>query len=233
MRNAKYNNLDLIYSNLIFAYYSNNETVMQNNYDIFQREFPEYSGRMFNCVQCVFSENGRKPDCVVPINTLHDEMLKFNIKGCLRTIKSVLNENDTYSFSLRAIQTIYYPETPFDRTDVLYSESETVLKTQPNVKNILTVSDLLSVADYSVKVLDLINPNERTQDVSDTITILKSIDLALNNKPEDKPLNKSLHIVNSVLTSVVKKSLDNQGDKQLTTSMGLLIDLAIDFFCKK
>lgn len=233
MKNIKHTNLDLIYSNLIFAYYSNNEVAMQNNYDEFQREYPESLGQMESCVLCVFYENNCLPGDKVSIYSIFGSALKFNIEGCLRTIKSILNENNTYSFSLGSIQTIYYPEIPFNRTDVLYSEPETVLKAQPNVKTTLTVSDLLSVADYSIKVLDLINPDERTQDISDTITILKSIDLALNNKPEDKPLNKSLHIVNSVLSSVVKKSLDNKKDKQLTTSMGLLIDLAIDFFCKK
>ena len=46
----------------------------------------------------------------------------------------------------------------------------------------------------------------------------------------DKPLNKSLHIVNSVLTSVVKRNLENESDKRFVSTMGLLIDLAIDFF---
>ena len=99
--------------------------------------------------------------------------------------------------------------------------------------NTLKVSDLLSVAKYSLQVLDIIQPNEKTSDISDTITVMQSIDLALNNKPYDKPLNKSLHIVNSILTSIVKRNLENESDKRLVSTMGLLIDLAIDFFTTK
>jgi len=99
--------------------------------------------------------------------------------------------------------------------------------------NTLKVSDLLSVAKYSLQVLEIIQPNENTSDVSDAITVMQSIDLALNNKPYDKPLNKSLHIVNSVLTSIVKRNLENESDKRFVSSMGFLIDLAIDFFTAK
>lgn len=99
--------------------------------------------------------------------------------------------------------------------------------------SILKVSNLLSVAKYSLQVLEIIQPNEKTSDVSDAITVIQSIDLALNNKPYDKPLNKSLHIVNSVLTSVVKRNLKNESDKRFVSTMGFLIDLAIDFFTAK
>ena len=62
---------------------------------------------------------------------------------------------------------------------------------------------------------------------------MQSIDVALSNKPYDKPLNKSLHIINSVLTSVVKRNLENESDKRLVSTMGLLIDLAIFLWQKK
>ena len=62
---------------------------------------------------------------------------------------------------------------------------------------------------------------------------MQSIDLSLNNKPYNKPLNKSLYIVNSVLNSVVKRNLENESDKRFASTMGFLIDLAIDFFTSK
>ena len=92
------------------------------------------------------------------------------------------------------------------------------------------ITTTVTTGTLSDAYLEIIQPNEKTSDVSDAITVMQSIDLALNNKPYDKPLNKSLHIVNSILTSVVKRNLENESDKRFVNTMGLLIDLAIDFF---
>lgn len=239
MNNIDYNNLDLIYSNLSIAYFNNDTTLMKCYLNRFTREYPQYAGQMDICISCVIYNMGCTVGKIADSEELSPESLRININGCLCAINKILRDNALQSFSLGAIQTIYYPVKPFDITDELYRMPTTTtspiqtLQTQPQTKQTLTVGDLLSVADYSIKLLDIIKPNERNQDISDTITIFKSIDLALNNKPEDKPLNKSLHIVNNVLTSVVKKSLDNQSDKRFAGGMGILIDLAIDFFCKK
>lgn len=236
----RYNNLDLIYSNLSFAYLNNDEVNMKYYFQKFADEYPEYRGQMTNCLNSAFYENNCMPSIIkVSIYATSGNDLRYNVIGCLNSIKKVLNDYHYYSFSLGAIQTLYYPPVSFTPTYELYrgeylSQQDSYGET-PYKKDvrILNVSDLLSVADYSVKILDSLNPSEKTQDISDAITILKGIDLALNNKPQDKPLNKSLHIVNSVLSSTVKHSLDNNIDKQFTGTMSMLIDLAIDFFCKK
>ncbi|MBO5885490.1 MAG: hypothetical protein J6Q43_01835, partial [Bacteroidaceae bacterium] len=135
------------------------------------------------------------------------------------------------TFSSHCIEVLYFPQKEFTPTDILYTVP--IQHDNDEKNNTLKVSDLLSVAKYSLQVLDIIQPNEKTSDISDTITVMQSIDLALNNKPYDKPLNKSLHIVNSILTSIVKRNLENESDKRLVSTMGLLIDLAIDFFTAK
>ena len=235
----RYNNLDLIYSNLSFAYLNNDVDQMRFYYGKFQNEYPEYFGQMDSCVRCVFYENKCVPGERTSIQYIFGNTLKFNIEGCLRAIEKVLYDKSYLPFSLGAIQTLYYPKSTFTPTDELYqgeylSQQDSLGET-PYKKEvrILSVSDLLSVADYSVKILDALSPSEKTQDISDTITILKGVDLALNNKPQDKPINKSLHIVNSVLSSTVKSSLDKNTDKQFVGVMSVLVDLAIDFFCKK
>lgn len=235
----KNNNLDFIYSNLSFAYLNGDADQMRFYFGKFQNDYPEYFGQMDSCVRCVFYENKCMPGERTPIQNIFGNTLKFNIEGCLRAIEKVLDDKSYLPFSLGAIQTLYYPQVSFTPTSELYRgeyfsqldpHGETPYKKE--VRS-LSVSDLLSVADYSVKILDALSPSEKTQDISDTITVLKGIDLALNNKPQDKPLNKSLHIVNSVLSSTVKSSLEKNTDKQFVGVMSVLVDLAIDFFCKK
>ena len=143
----------------------------------------------------------------------------------------ILESNKYQTFSSNCIEVLYFQLKEFTPTDILYTVP--IQHDNDEKNNTLKVSDLLSVAKYSLQVLEIIQLNENTSNISDTITVMQSIDLALNNKPYDKPLNKSLHIVNSILSSVVKRNLENESDKRFVNTMGLLIDLAIDFFTAK
>lgn len=236
----RYNNLDLIYSNLSFAYLNNDEGKMKYYFQKFADEYPEYIGQMSNCINCTFYENNCIPSIIkVSIYATSGNDLRYNIVGCLASIQKSLNDYRYYSFSLGAIRTLYYPQVSFTpiyelhRVEYLYQQDSLGETPYKKEVRILSVSDLLSVADYSVKILDALSLSEKTQEISDAIMILKGVDLVLNNKPQDKPLNKSLHIVNSVLSSTVKRSLEKNEDKQFVGSMSVLIDLVIDFFCKK
>ena len=64
------------------------------------------------------------------------------------------------------------------------------------------------------------------------ITTLQGIDAVLNNKPEDKPVNKMLHLATSFISSVVKSSVKNDKEKRGVSITALMVDLTIDFFCK-
>lgn len=86
----RYNNLDLIYSNLSFAYLNNDVGQMRFNFGKFQNEYPEYFGQMDSCVRCVFYENKCVPGERTPIQNIFGSTLKFNIEGCLRAIEKVL-----------------------------------------------------------------------------------------------------------------------------------------------
>ena len=50
---------------------------------------------------------------------------------------------------------------------------------------------------------------------------------------EDKPVNKMLHLTTSFLSSVVKSSLKDCDAKRGVAITAIMVDLAIDFFCKK
>ena len=67
---------------------------------------------------------------------------------------------------------------------------------------------------------------------SEYMLAVKTVDLAINHKEVDKPLNKTLHIINDVLTESAKKCQKDEGGKRVLSGLSLLIDLAIDFLVK-
>ena len=75
--------------------------------------------------------------------------------------------------------------------------------------------------------------NENFAKANAAITALQGIDAILNNKPEDKPVNKMLHLVTSFISSVVKSSIKNDETKHGVTITALMVDLTIDFLCKE
>ena len=98
----------------------------------------------------------------------------------------------------------------------------------------LKVADLLAVSKYAISVAEAIYPdNEAFSKANAAISTFHGIDAILNNKPEDKPVNKILHLATSFLSSVVKSSLKDSDAKRGITITAIMVDLAIDFFCKK
>ena len=92
----------------------------------------------------------------------------------------------------------------------------------------------ISLIIYLGKKKSYIAPDdENFSKANAAITALQSIDATLNNKPEDKPVNKMLHLVTSFISSVVKSSIKNDEAKRGVTITALMVDLTIDFFCKK
>ena len=75
--------------------------------------------------------------------------------------------------------------------------------------------------------------NEEYAKANAAITVFQGIDAILNNKPEDKPVNKMLHLATSFISSVVKSSIKDNETKRGVTITAIMVDLAIDFFCKK
>ena len=228
MEKEKLQKLESIYVRMNFAYNQRNENDMRMLFKEFDVSFPEFKNNRWKNVNNVFMEHSLYPLASCSIDLVYGIELNYNIEGCLRTIWSILESNKYLTFSSHCIEVLYFPQKAFTPTDILYTQNNNSEKAYT-----LKVSDLLSVAKYSLQVLEIIQPNEKASDISDTITVMQSIELALNNKPYDKPLNKSLHIVNSILTSVVKRNLENDSDERLVSTMGFLIDLAIDFFTAK
>ena len=67
---------------------------------------------------------------------------------------------------------------------------------------------------------------------NNSMMALKTVDLAINHKPVDKPLNKALHLVNDILTEIVTTTSKNKEAKRTASGISLLVDLAIDFLVR-
>ena len=67
---------------------------------------------------------------------------------------------------------------------------------------------------------------------NNSLIALKTVDLAINHKPVDKPLNKTLHLVNDVLTEFAKALSKDKESKRATSGISLFVDLAIDFLVR-
>ena len=136
-----------------------------------------------------------------------------------------LNQRNIYKANYTYAQNILYrPNHIFRQEEVLYQNPQ---------GQQLKVSDVLAVFKYAISIAEAIAPdNENYAKANAAITTLQGIDAILNNKPEDKPVNKMLHLVTSFISSVVKSSIRNDEKKRGVTITALMVDLTIDFLCK-
>jgi hypothetical protein len=95
----------------------------------------------------------------------------------------------------------------------------------------LTVSDFLSVLNYGKRFVETYFGTDSTK-VSEYVHATQTIDMAINHKEVDKPINKTLHIINDVLMECTKDIQIPKRDNKLVLSDLSLVDLTIDFLVK-
>ncbi|MCL2605610.1 MAG: hypothetical protein FWD90_14175 [Defluviitaleaceae bacterium] len=125
-------------------------------------------------------------------------------------------------FSQRAINQLYNNQGCFTPTQVIYKKNG----------QLLTVSNVLSVVGYTQKAIETIGVKIDGK-YNIALLVLNTINLALNNRRQDKPLNKALHLTNDVLLEVTKKVIDDERVGQVISGTSLLFDLTIDFLMKE
>ena len=189
---------------------------------------PHFTDSIYLNTKQTMLSNGIIPD-VLPTSIYEikdDTLLRMNIQGCLKTLHDELSRRNIYSTQYTYAQSVLYRFThTFQQEEVLYQNEQ---------GRQLKVADLLAVSKYAVSVAEAIDPdNEGFAKANAAITVFQGIDTILNNKPEDKPVNKMLHLATSFLSSVVKSSLKDSDAKRGVTITAIMVDLAIDFFCKK
>ena len=147
--------------------------------------------------------------------------LELNVDLYLYVINNRLNQCYNWSISSTAIQKIFFQPQSLSQEYVLYTKDEKDLK----------VSDFLSVLSYGKKFAEAFFGVESPK-ANEYVLAAKTVDLAINHKEVDKPLNKTLHIINDVLTEYGKDLREDKGEKMVLSGLSLLVDLVIDFLVK-
>ena len=221
--------LEIAYSNLYRAYMSDNREDMIAKYvAVGNVNIPYFTDSIFLNTKQTMLANGVIPNTLpTSIYDIKDDaLLRMNVQGCLNALKEELGRHNIYSSQYTYAQSVLYrPTHSFQQEEVLYQNAQ---------GHQLKVADFLAVSKYAVSVAEAIDPsNEEYAKANAAITVFQGLDAILNNKPEDKPVNKMLHLATSFISSVVKSSIKDDETKRGVTITAIMVDLAIDFFCKK
>ena len=221
--------LEIAYSNLYRAYMSDNREDMIAKYvAVGNVNIPYFTDSIFLNTKQTMLANGVIPNTLpTSIYDIKDDaLLRMNVQGCLNALKEELGRHNIYSSQYTYAQSVLYrPTHSFQQEEVLYQNAQ---------GHQLKVADFLAVSKYAVSVAEAIDPsNEEYAKANAAITVFQGLDAILSNKPEDKPVNKMLHLATSFISSVVKSSIKDDEAKRDVTITAIMVDLAIDFFCKK
>ena len=227
-KNEEFLRLEIAYSNLYRAYMSGNVDSMKYQYDLAsQINIPFFANSIQSHTKLVMLSNNVLPTATISIYAIQNKNEVFmNVQGCLNAIHEELGRRNIYTNQYTYAQSVLYrPAHAFQQEEVLYQNTQ---------GSQLKVADLLAVSKYAVSIAEAINPsNEEYAKANAAITVFQGLDAILNNKPEDKPVNKMLHLATSFISSVVKSSIKDDEAKRGVTITAIMVDLAIDFFCKK
>lgn len=152
--------------------------------------------------------------------------LDLNLRFCAEVINERMRSNFSSPIAPYAVQMLFFSPEPLQRSMVLYEE-----KGHDGQERQLKVSDFILVLDYAMKFAEM-NSDADFDKYNKAKLAIKTVDLAINHKPVDKPLNKTLHIVNDILTEYAKSICKDKEAKRDATGISLLVDLAIDFLVR-
>ena len=217
--------LEIAYLNLYRAHHANDREAMIENYTISELlAIPYLKDRVLRESRKVFNENGIAPSIIISVELMPLYLLRFNVVGCMNALQYEIDLRKLYETNYTYAQRILYlPNHIFTNDEVLFHNQE---------GQQLKVSDLLKVSKYAVGVAEAVAPdNEGFAKANAAISAFQALDAILSNKLEDKPVNKTLHLVVSFLSSEVKTFLQENETKRDVTITTMLLDLAIDFFC--
>ena len=227
-KNEEFLRLEIAYSNLYRAYMLGDIDRMRYQYDLAsQIDIPFFAKSIQGHTKLVMQSNNILPTASISIYAIQDkDQVLMNVQGCLNAIHEELGRRNIYSTQYTYAQIVLYrPTHTFQQEEVLYQNGQ---------GRQLKVADLLAVLKYAVSIAEAIEPsNEEYAKANAAITVFQGLDAILNNKPEDKPVNKMLHLATSFISSVVKSSIKDDEAKRGVTITAIMVDLAIDFFCKK
>ena len=171
-------------------------------------------------------EAGRAYWTVDNISLVSYPGLEMNLRFCNEIISERMRIDFHSPISSNATQILFFSPEPLQQDTVLYEE-----KNEDGEEKRLKFSDFLSVLSYADKFVRA-NCGGDKDKCNNSLMALKTVDLAINHKPVDKPLNKALHIVNDILTEFARALSKDKESKRATSGISLFVDLAIDFLVR-
>ena len=157
---------------------------------------------------------------------IDDISLNINLHFCIDVINKRMRLHFSSPISPNSVQTVFFSPIPLEQNTVLYEEKGT-----GGTERRLKVSDFLSVLSYAKKFAEA-NLDTDFDRYNGGLLAIRTVDLAINHKPVDKPLNKSLHLVNDILTEYAKALSKDEESKRTASGISLFVDLAIDFLVR-
>lgn len=171
-------------------------------------------------------ELGREYWTVDNISLVNYQGLEMNLRFCNEIICERMRIDFHSPISPNAVQIVFFSPEPLQQNTVLYEE-----KSKDGNERKLKVSDFLDVLKYAKKFAEA-NLDADFDRYNGGLLAIQAVDFAINHKPVDKPLNKSLHLVNDILTEYAKSISKDKEAKRDATGISLLVDLAIDFLVR-
>ena len=171
-----------------------------------------------------YKHNMKTVECNVVL--MEEPDLDQNLRFCSEIISERMRIDFHSPISPNAIQMLFFFPEPLQQETVLYIEKE---KDGNEVK--LKLSDFLNVLSRAKKFAEA-SLGVDFDRYNGGLLAIQTVELAINHKPVDKPLNKALHLANDVLTEFAKSLSKDKETKRTASGISLLVDLAIDFLVR-
>ena len=161
-----------------------------------------------------------------PLENMNDVSLDINLHFCIDIINKRMGLYFSSPISPNAVQTVFFSPVPLEHSTILYEEKGT-----GGSERQLKVADFLSALNYAKKFAEA-NLDADFDKYNGGLLAIRTAELAINHKPVDKPLNKTLHLVNDIFTECAKAFHQDKEAKRTASGISLLVDLAIDFLVR-
>lgn len=169
---------------------------------------------------------GREYWTVDNISSVSYPGLEMNLRFCSEVISERMKIDFHSPISPNAVQIVFFSPEPLQQNTVLYEE-----KSEDGNEKRLKVSDFLDVLKYAKKFAEA-NLDADFDRYNGGLLAIQTVNLAIHHKPVNKPLNKTLHLVNDILTEYARALSKDKETKRTASGISLLVDLAIDFLVK-
>ena len=163
---------------------------------------------------------------VPSLSQVKDLVLNINLHFCIDAINKRMRLHFASPISPNAMQIVFFSPVPLEQSTILYEEKGT-----GGSERQLKVADFLSALNYAKKFAEA-NLDADFDKYNGGLLAIRTTELAINHKPVDKPLNKTLHLVNDIFTECAKAFHQDKEAKRTASGISLLVDLAIDFLVR-